>query len=87
MNLFTQGYIVGFITAAFALTIIDAFNTIVTTIAGSCAELFKYKISVKIAKYNAEINKISEEQDIKPPAIGFAIPADEDYDFEDDDDE
>lgn len=74
-------FVLGMLCYALILPIIEAFGVVLTTL----FEVWKGRLSVKIAEYNMKIQQTKEKDEekssIKP--IGFVIP--ETYETEDDD--
>ncbi len=74
-------FVLGMLCYALILPIIEAFGVVLTT----AFEVWKGKLSVKIAEYNMKIQQINDIEDKKSSInpIGFIVP--ETYEIEDDD--
>ena len=68
--IFILTFIFGIIFIAFLYPIGDSLVGLLTTF----LELVKGKITLKIAEYNSQIEKLAAEQEIVTPIVGFAIP-------------
>lgn len=73
-------FILGILFIQIILPIIDEVFAVLLTY----LEVLKGKASYKVAKYNVEIQKLGEEEEIAHNVIGFAIPTDENQEEEED---
>lgn len=77
--IFILTFIFGIIFIAFLYPIGDSLVGLLTTF----LELVKGKITLKIAEYNSQIEKLAAEQEIVTPIVGFAIPNTEEEEEDD----
>lgn len=74
--------VIGFLVTCIGIPFIESFQTILSAL----TEFAVSRINTGIAKSNRIIQDIAEEPTDSKQVVGFAIPDDDDYDYEEDDD-
>ena len=81
--IFILTFIFGIIFIAFLYPIGDSLVSLLTTF----LELVKGKLTLKIAEYNSQIEKLATDAKTSVHAVGFAIPNIEEEEDDEDEDE